>query len=94
MQLISLPQDKANHVIYGALVTLIALAVFHMFNVQLATALALAVCTMVGIAKEAVDHIRNMINIGKGKPAEHGVEFLDAVATIAGGLLIFLAASI
>jgi hypothetical protein len=94
MQLISLPQDKANHVIYGALITLVALVAFNLFGVQHSAALALAVCAIMGIAKEAVDHISNLINIREGKPPEHGVEFLDAVATVAGGLLIFLAAAI
>lgn len=94
MQLISLPQDKANHVIYGALVTLVALAVFHLFSVEYAATLALALCTAVGIAKEVIDYISNALNLRAGKPAVHGVEFLDAVATVAGGVLIFLAASI
>lgn len=92
MQLISLPQDKANHVIYGALVALAALVMFHLFSVEHAPALALAVCATVGIAKEVVDYISNTLNLRAGRPAHHGVEFLDAVATVAGGVLIFLAA--
>lgn len=76
----SLPQDKANHAIYGAVIACVLL----MLGVS-PTASLLCVA-VVGAGKEIADWaINRMAGL-----RVHGVEFLDFVATVAGGLLVVL----
>ena len=79
----SLPADKANHAVYGALIFNVALPLTDAF-------IALALVAALAVAKEAVDWISNHRARAAGLPAPHGVEFLDALATLAGGFLCFL----
>ena len=81
----SLPQDKANHAIYGALIFLIGFAITRRLDV----AYALVVAAAVG--KEALDKLSNMRAVKAGLMPTHGVEFLDALATCAGGAVPLLA---
>ena len=81
----SLPQDKANHFFYGALIFLTALAILRRPDV----AYALVVAAAVG--KEVLDWLSNMRAIKAGLMPTHGVEFLDALATCAGGAVPLLA---
>jgi len=76
MNLLLLPQDKANHVVYGALVA----AVVSLFSISL----ALLAVVLVGVGKEAYDWWRNMHG------EQHGVEVMDAVATVCGGLIVLV----
>lgn len=78
-----IPQDKANHAVYGAVIFNIALP----FTSAL---LALAAVAALAVAKEAVDWLRNRRARQAGLPAPHGVEPLDALATLAGGAACFL----
>ena len=79
-----IPEDKANHVIYGAC---IALAVQTIATPDIGLAAAVA-C---GVLKEAIDATLNWRARRAGLPEPHGVEVLDAVATAAGGLAIWMA---
>ena len=80
-----LPADKANHAIYGALIFLLALAIFRRPD----AAYGLVVAAAVG--KEVLDWLSNQRAIRAGLMPTHGVEFLDALATCAGGAAPLLA---
>lgn len=80
MKLPLLPQDKANHLAYGAL---IACATSF---IGLGTALNVVVS--VAILKELTDAVINYRATGNPMLGPHGVEILDALATIAGGVLV------
>ena len=71
----TLPQDKANHFVYGAV---IACAVALFFGPRW----ALGVVAALAALKEASDWWQNR------KGGSHGVELLDALATIAGGAIV------
>ncbi len=73
-----IPQDKAGHVVYGALVGLIA-GVFFSWPI------AAAFVIFAGVSKEVLDYVLN-----KYKEGAHSVEVLDAVATIIGGGVVIL----
>lgn len=75
-----IPHDKALHIIYGAAI----FAVAHFF---LSPLLALAVVALVGFAKEAHDAWVNWQATGDISRGPHGVEIMDWIATIFGGLL-------
>lgn len=80
-----LPVDKANHVIYGALIALAVLATGQPAEI------AALVAIVAGCGKEIADAVRNYLQTGNWKQGPHGVEILDAVATSAGGFCVFLA---
>lgn len=84
MTLPIIPQDKANHAIYGAVVFCVVFALTHRVPV------AAAVVVLVAIGKEIADRLANRRAAKAGLPAPHGVEVMDAVATCAGGALAAL----
>ena len=67
--------DKANHIIYGASVYILATIVTQ------SPAVGLVACTAVGVGKEIYD---------SRDTNHHTPDVWDAVATVAGGLAIFL----
>jgi hypothetical protein len=75
MSLPLLPQDKANHFLYGALVAAPPASLFD-------PTIALIAVAIVGVGKEVSDWWHNK------RGGRHGVEFMDAVATICGGLVV------
>jgi hypothetical protein len=81
----SLPQDKANHFFYGSLIFLAALAIFRRPDA------AYALVVLAAVGKEALDWLSNMRAVKAGLMPTHGVEFLDALATCAGGAVPLLA---
>ena len=81
----SLPQDKANHAVYGSLIFLAALAILRRPD----AAYGLVVAAAVG--KEVLDWLSNRRAIKAGLTPTHGVEWLDALATCAGGAVPLLA---
>ena len=90
MSLPMLPQDKANHVVYGAVTALVViLACWLVGNPHWLLASLIAV-VIVAIGKEAVDRLRNAKAEEAGLPPKHGVEWMDVVATLAGGLMVVL----
>ena len=81
----SLPADKANHFFYGALIFLAALAILRRPDV------AYGLVVLAAVGKEALDKLSNMRAVKAGLLPTHGVEFLDALATCAGGAVPLLA---
>lgn len=82
MGLPNLPQDKANHAFWGAVLA----CGLSFIDIRLATIVVLAAA----IFKEVSDAVINYRTTGDFKNGPHGVELLDAVATITGGALVLL----
>jgi len=82
MQLPNLPQDKANHAFWGAV-----LASFLSF---VSLDIAVTVVIAAAVLKEVADALSNLKATGNFKTGPHGVEFLDAVATLTGGALVLV----
>lgn len=85
-----LPQDKANHFIYGALVFVAIFFVAHLLLPVHAIGIALGATVVVGVAKELLDMWSNYKAKQNKVLPKHGVELWDAVATIAGGVVVAL----
>lgn len=94
MNLILIPQDKANHAIYGAVIFLIFAFLLGVGGVPHATGFALLAVVIVGAIKELSDYILNRRAAAHGLPAPHTIEFMDAFATTLGGLACYAAASL
>ena len=90
MDIPSLPQDKANHLAYGAAIFSLSLLLAHFTHVDYQIAIASLVVVFAAFAKEANDARINWQITGDPMHGPHGVEFLDAVATIVGGMLAAL----
>lgn len=78
MNLPQLPQDKANHFVYGAIIAALLSPIIGPWPAVL-TVIA------VGFLKEVSDNWQNYRNAGT-----HGVELWDALATAAGGIIVVL----
>ena len=81
----SLPHDKANHFFYGTLIFLAALAILRRPDA------AYGLVVLAAVGKAALDKLSNMRAVKAGLLPTHGVEFLDALATCAGGAVPLLA---
>jgi hypothetical protein len=75
MRLPRIPADKANHIIYGAVIYLLVSILTS------SPSAGLSACVLIGISKEFYDLKHKDI---------HTPDVVDAVATITGGLIIFL----
>jgi hypothetical protein len=84
MQLPSIPADKLGHFFYGALMTTGSMCLWHTPMVSLGIVCAVAA------AKEFSDWWANYQAAKKDLPPPHGVEFLDWVATVGGGVAVIL----
>lgn len=83
----TIPHDKALHFIYGTLIFCVSyLATFQWFQEPLWAAMALV--ALFAIGKEVADYWSNQQAIKQKILPTHGVEVMDAVATIAGGLVV------
>jgi len=93
MPLPTLPPDKAQHVIYGLVIS--AMTYAAMMAAQqpplLAARAGLLASAAAGLLKEAADAWVNRRMTGHWRTGPHGVEGLDALATAAGGLPVWLA---
>lgn len=88
-----LPQlaaDKANHLVYGALVYLVAALAAVALHLPRPDLLGLAAAALAGAIKETADYIANR----RAGFQLHGVELGDFLATAAGGLLCFASAAL
>ena len=81
MTLFSLPQDKANHLAYGAIIFDVAFVATHSLLV------ASSVVIVFAFGKEIMDAWSNYKATKNLMQGLHGVELLDAVATCSGGAL-------
>ena len=79
-----IPQDKQGHINLGTHAGLIGLLCHPFWYSAILTAL------FVGLAKEGSDYLSNCEARAAGKPDPHSVEFLDVVATVAGGCWVSL----
>lgn len=82
MKLYSLPSDKANHVVYGAVIAAIINLVYPGHAL-----ISMAAVAAIGATKEAIDWWGNRKAAKAGLAPPHGVEYQDLIATIVGGLL-------
>lgn len=94
MTLPQLPQDKANHSLYGSLVYLSFYLGFSIAQFSFACLLALGVVAIFGVGKEVSDFLINQRWKAEGVDKAHGVEVMDAAATLLGGAIPFVAVSI
>lgn len=90
MNLPIIPQDKANHAVYGAVIFCAVFALAHQFVPIYQAHIAAAAVMLAAFGKEAVDRLANWRAARAGLPMPHGVEMMDAVATCAGGVLAAL----
>jgi hypothetical protein len=80
-----IPQDKANHAVYGLVAYLaVALLCVLVGHAALAPYAGLAVGVLMGAVKEAKDYSDNRRAEEAGLPKPHGVEFNDFLATSLG----------
>jgi hypothetical protein len=89
-----IPQDKANHVIYGALVYLVVAGLGQAISVHGYREAALLAALAVGVLKELWDGDREAEALEAGLTPTHSVDPLDAVATFAGALIVYLSAAL
>lgn len=78
-----LPVDKANHFVYGAAIACVISLVSNPWW-------ALVLVSVLAILKEIVDAWQNYKASSDPLIGPHGVELADAVATIAGGVVVVL----
>lgn len=93
MNLPQLPLDKANHALYGAAIALVGAIAGKLLGFPQAYC-ALGLCAIFAVAKEASDAWLNYRSSGDPKIGPHGVELLDALATIGGGALVAAASAL
>lgn len=87
MNLPQLPLDKAMHIIYGGAIFLCVFVVGILMALPYPRYVALGSVVLAAVGKEVSDYV---INRRLSTPT-HGVEFLDALATVCGGLVPFVA---
>lgn len=88
MKLPIIPQDKANHFIYGTAIFAITYMIMINFVFTLtAVATGMITTTLIAVAKELVDYLLNKRLVSMGLRATHGVELFDAVATVSGSVI-------
>jgi len=90
MPMPSIPADKANHVIYGAVAFVAGAFAAHPAGLPPAYC-GLALAVIAGAIKEASDALINYRATGNPMVGPHGVEWLDFAATACGGVLGFVA---
>jgi len=93
MSLYLFPQDKANHFIYGAALGLTTLTLLSALKIPDTSGYthslaAVASATFLGVLKEVEDYFANQRAIAQGLPPQHGVEWMDMVATALGGVVV------
>ena len=85
MNLPIIPQDKANHFVYGSAIAIFAGAAAKELGLPVVPC-SIAAATFFAAAKEALDWYKNYKTRLVGATPTHGVEFADFLATVAGGL--------
>jgi hypothetical protein len=90
MNIPSLPQDKANHLAYGAAIFSVALLLAHFTLINFQIEIAFLTVVFVAFGKEANDARINWQSTGNPLHGPHGVELLDALATVFGGFIAAL----
>lgn len=90
MNLPLIPQDKANHAVYGAGLAAVgaSLAVIAGAPPWAAALLGAVAAATLGLVKERLDARANAKALAAGHSPPHSVERGDVVATAVGGLLV------
>lgn len=90
MNRLIIPHDKALHFIYGLAVAVVA------YNVVIKAGFAgyavvagFVAAAAVGAAKEGLDWLLNQRALKAGQPVAHTVSIPDAIATAAGGAVLW-----
>ncbi len=93
----AIPRDKLLHLVVGAGVALVALALWHLAMLvpvlaahPIATGVSLS-GLMVGAAGEAKDRLSNLAAAKRGLTPLHGVEWMDLLMTWLGSTALALA---
>lgn len=87
----SLPApDKLAHIVVGALIFNAAGLLALALGFEPPSAIAMAAVGLAAVGKEVSDRWQNHRARAAGRPEPHGVELLDAAATVAGGALCAL----
>lgn len=94
MTLPLIPQDKANHAIYGAVIFLFVAFFTTRGHAPHPFELALAASALAGALKELSDYIANQRALAKYLPDVHSVEAMDFLATALGGLACYAATAL
>lgn len=85
-----IPHDKALHILYGAfifsVVFVLSLVTFPYYALCIASATVIAAA----VGKELCDFWSNLQAKKKNLIPTHGVEAWDAIATIAGGIVVLV----
>ncbi len=89
MNLPIIPQDKANHFVYGSAIAIAAGAVAEYMGLPIVIC-SVGAAALFGAAKEALDWYRNRKAKAAGATPTHGVEVADFLATVAGGVSVNL----
>ena len=92
MNLPIIPQDKANHYVYGSVIAIFAGAAAEQIglSVLLVILCSIGAAALFGAAKELIDLYKNRKAQAAGAPKVHGVEIADFLVTVAGGLSVNL----
>ena len=80
----TIPPDKLGHYFYGSLICSGIMSLTHIVW------LSLGVCAAVAALKEFTDWLANYKAAKQGLPPPHGVEFMDFVATVGGGVTVVI----
>lgn len=87
MSLPLIPQDKANHFVYGAAIAVAAGLVASQLGLQVIV-YSIGAAAILGAVKEALDYYQNWRAKKAGLTPMHGVEFMDFAATALGGCAV------
>lgn len=85
-----IPHDKALHIIYGAVIFTVIFVLSHLSIPHYEMCVASAAVVVAAIAKELRDLWSNIQAKRLNLTPTHGVEVMDAVATIAGGIVVLI----
>jgi hypothetical protein len=95
MSLPVIPHDKANHFLYGTMISAVTITLLTLISMKydhhismLASGFAGAIAAIIaGVAKEFLDRRANLAAAAANQPPPHGVEMADAVYTSIGGIV-------
>jgi len=88
MNLPQLPQDKANHVLYGLAIAIVVSVVAMLLKMPQPRLIGFVVAVVFAGGKEALDYLLNKKDAAAGKVATRAVEKLDFVATVVGSAVV------
>lgn len=92
---LTLPHDKANHLIWGFVVALAMTAAARWAGfAPWAPAIGMVAALVVGAMKELMDHMENQAADDMGAPRPHTVSWGDVLATAAGGAVHWAAVAL